>query len=88
MLGIEQRNVPACMLSHGIVSLVPFFSIPMCYGLIEAPRLGYQTLHHFEWSIGLRVPVTAERKTLTNVGNGGDDEGRKAVGVEQNSLGK
>jgi hypothetical protein len=60
----------------------------MCYVLVEPPRLGCQTLHHFEWSIGLLVPVTAERKTLTSADNGGDGGGRKVVGVEQNSLGK
>ena len=54
----------------------------------EPPHLDHQTLHHFKWSIGLWVPVTAARKTLTNVDNGGDDWDKKVVGVGQNSLGK
>jgi len=55
----------------------------------EPPYLGLQTLHQFEWSIGLRVSVTAAGNALNNVDNGGsDDRDKKVVAVGKNSLGK
>lgn len=54
----------------------------------EPPYLGHQTLHHFEWSIGLRVSVVAVRDTLTDADNGGSDDRSRMVAVGKNSLGK
>ena len=53
----------------------------------EPPHLCYQSFQHLEWSIALRVSVTAARNTLSDGNNGGDDVDKKVAAVEQNSLG-